>query len=51
MIASKDGIIDELKVVETNLKAENEIFKEEAEKFKRVASNIFKELSELKSRK
>ena len=51
LIALKSETIKELKESEGNLKLENENTKEQAAKFQRVASNIYKELAELKSRK
>ena len=51
LIALKSETIKELKESEGNLKLENESTKEQAEKFQRVATNIYKELAELKSRK
>ena len=51
LIALKNKEITELKEIEDKLKMENEKTKEQAEKNKRVASNIYKELVDLKSRK
>ena len=50
LIALKSETIKELKESEGNLKLENESTKEQAEIFQRVATNIYKELAELKSR-
>ena len=50
LIALKSETIKELKESEGNLKLENESTKEQAEKCQRVATNIYKELAELKSR-
>jgi hypothetical protein len=51
LIVFKNEAIEELKKTEEKLKMDNENNKEQAEKNKRVASNIYKELMELKSRK
>ena len=51
LLSLKDKTINELKESEVNLKTEHQAIKEQTEKFKRVASNMFKELSDLKSRK
>ena len=51
LIALKSETIKELKESEVDLKLENENTKQQAAKFQRVASNIYKELAELKSRK
>ena len=51
LISSKNEEIKELKEAENKLKLENEKTKGEAEKNKRVASNVYKELVDLKSRK
>ena len=50
VIASKDNTIKELKEAEINLKMESQTLQEQAEKFQRIASNMFKEITELKSR-
>ena len=51
LIASKDQTIKELRETEVNLKLENQTKKEQAEKLQRIAVNMYKELSELKSKK
>ena len=51
LIASKDQTIKELRETEVNLKLENQTNKEQAEKLQRIAVNMYKELSELKSKK
>ena len=51
LLSLKDKTINELKESEVKLKTENQAIKEQTEKFKRVASNMFKELSALKFRK
>ena len=51
LIASKDKTIKELREAEVNLKLEIQTCKDQAEKFKRIAGNMYKELSELKSKK
>ena len=50
LIAVKSATIKELKEFEVNLKLENESSKEQAAKLQRVATNIYKELAELKTR-
>ena len=51
LIAIKNNEIIKLKQAENNLQKENENNKQQAERIKRVATNMFKELEEFKSRK
>ena len=51
LISSKNEEIKELKEAENKLKLENEKTEEKAERKKKVATNIYKELVDLKSRK
>ena len=51
LIASKDKTIKELREAEFNLKLEIQTCKDQAEKFKRIAGNMYKELSGLKYKK
>ena len=48
-LASKDDEIEKLKTLNTSLSTENEVIKEEVQKYKRIATNMYNELKDLKT--
>ena len=49
ILGTKEEEIKELKDVEANLKVENATLRQEVEKLQRVATNMYKELKDMKS--
>ena len=49
IVGTKEEAIKELKYVEANLKAENATLRQQVEKLQRVATNMYKELKDMKS--
>ena len=49
ILGTKEEAIKELQDVEANLKAENATLRQQVEKLQRVATNIYKDLKDMKS--